>query len=132
MSGAPPNGSHRRYSPGNCSTSRRRRCWEARFRSRFGWTEKVEVDALICLQDLALEQTGVAAVAVLRRLRRLPGLAAALEFVGLDQQLETPLGNVEADAIAGLHQGQRSADRGFRRHMQHDGAERRAAHAGIR
>ena len=40
--------------------------------------------------------------------------------------------DIQLDFIAIAHKRKRSAERGFRRHMQHDGAVGRAAHARIR
>ncbi len=77
------------------------------------------------------EQAGIAAAAARMRRRRLPGLAPRRQLLGVDMKLEPALGHVEGDAVAGLDQGERPADRRFGRDVQHDGAEGRAAHARV-
>jgi hypothetical protein len=57
---------------------------------------------------------------------------ALFQLRGIDQQIDAALGDIEPDHVAVLHQRQRTADGGFRRDMQHDGAKCSPAHSCIR
>ena len=63
-----------------------------------------------------------------RRQRR----ASLFKFGGVDQKINASLGDIEPDHVTVPHQRQRAAHGGFRGDVQHDGAERGAAHPRIR
>ncbi len=63
--------------------------------------------------------------------QRLPFELALCELLLAHVEMNFPRGHVELDHVPVLHERERSARRCFRRHMQHDGAVRRAAHARI-
>src|SRR5438552_1332854 len=92
--------------------------------------EEVEVATLLGLADMGAEEGAVAAL-VMRR-RRLPSLLAARQLVIGDGEMQLAAGHVELDDVAVAHQGERSADEGFRRYMEDAGAVARAAHPRVR
>ena len=57
--------------------------------------------------------------------------AAAQQFALVDQQIQTPALRIQTHAVAAARQTQGPAKRRLRRHVQHDGAEGRAAHARV-
>ena len=54
------------------------------------------------------------------------------EFRLAYKQVEPPLGDADAQSVAGLHKPKGSAGCSLRRNMQHDSAESRSAHPGVR
>src|SRR6185312_1401254 len=94
--------------------------------TRSGPGEEVEIAAEIRLGDaLDIEP----AITARRLFRRLPGGTTARELGLVDQEIDLAGGGVEADTVAVAYQRERTAGGRFRRHVQHDGAERGAAHA---
>ncbi len=91
--------------------------------------QEIEIAALIGLGDMLLEDDAVTAREVRRGLD--PGGLAPGEFSIVDQHVQTAVGHVEHDLVAGLDQGEGAADMRFRRDMQHAGAVMGAAHARI-
>src|SRR5258708_2792748 len=82
--------------------------------------QEIEIAAFIGLLDVAREHPAIAALEAAFGL--LPFGAAFCEF-GLGHiEIDGARGDVEGDAVAVAHQGERSADEGFRRHMQDAGA----------
>src|SRR6185437_16845661 len=97
--------------------------------TRSGPGEEVEIAAEIRLGDaLDIEP----AITARRLFRRLPGGTTARELGLVDQEIDLAGGGVEADTVAVAYQRERTAGGRFRRHVQHDGAERGAAHARVR
>src|SRR3954471_2577066 len=92
--------------------------------------EEVEVAAVIGLLDMLGEHPAIAAFEA--ALRLLPGGASLVEFGFAHVEIDGAGGHVERDAVAVPHQGQRTADVGFRRNMQNAGAVAGAAHARVR
>src|SRR5437764_12631113 len=88
--------------------------------------EEVEVAAFLGLADMSAEERAVAAL-VMRR-RRFPGLLAARHLLVRDGKVQLAARHVELDDVAVAHQGEPSADEGFRREMQAGAAVARAAH----
>ena len=76
------------------------------------------------------ENRAVAALVFPRR--GLPGALAPLHLFGRNLQIQHPPLHVELDQVAVLHAGERAADEGLRRDVQHAAAVARAAHARIR
>src|SRR5690242_1846229 len=93
---------------------------------------KVEVAAFIGLQNRLVEQVRVAASGPFGRDSRHQRRAALRKLRFVDQQIDAAFRDIEADHVAVPDQRQRTAHGGFRRDVQHDGAERGAAHARIR
>ncbi len=58
--------------------------------------------------------------------------SALVELGVIDEQLDAALLDIELNAIAVAHECERPADRAFGRDVQHDRAERGAAHARVR
>src|SRR3954468_24084399 len=92
--------------------------------------EEVEVAAVIGLLDVLGEHPAIAALEA--ALGLLPGGAALFELGLRHIEIDGAGGDVEADAIAIPHQGQRPADIGFGGNVQNAGAVAGAAHARIR
>src|SRR3970040_1417885 len=87
--------------------------------------ENVEVAALVRLLDVLREDRAVAARVVRRS--RLPRLAPPRKLLFAHLELESPRLDVELDEISILHQRERTADKGLRRHVQHARAVRSPA-----
>src|SRR5262245_22872821 len=92
-------------------------------------TEEVEVAAIVGLPDMGREHRAVAALEARRR--RLPGGAAAVELLLADGEVDAAIGDIDLDRIAGLHEGERSADIALRRDVQDAGAVAGAAHTAV-
>src|SRR5437879_8553045 len=93
---------------------------------------EVEIAAFVGLQNGLVEEMRVAAPGPFRRGDGLERRTALVEFGGIDQEIDASLLDIEPDHVAVLHQRQGTAGGRFRRDVQHDGAERRAAHPRIR
>ena len=63
--------------------------------------------------------------------RRPPGGAPPRQFFVADVQMDFARGDIDFDLVAGLHEGQRAADKTFRRDVQDTGAVTGAAHARV-
>src|SRR3954469_21458313 len=88
---------------------------------------QTEVAALLRLKDLVAVEAAVAALradAVRRRPRRAP--LSQLRFS--KNKIQPPPAHAQADAVAGPQERERPADGRLRRDMEHDRAERGAAH----
>src|SRR5438552_15597736 len=79
--------------------------------------QEIEIAAVIGLEYLVAVEPCVAACRT-RRAR----CAAAAELGSVDEEVETTLGDAEADAVAVAHQAERAAGGGVRRDVQHDRA----------
>src|SRR5439155_6423963 len=90
------------------------------------FAHEIEVAAFVGLQDRVVEQPGVAAPGPLGIAGGLERRMALLQLGLVDQEFDAALGHIKLDLVAVPHQRQRTADRGLRRDVQHDGAERRA------
>nr|GEU28270.1 hypothetical protein [Tanacetum cinerariifolium] len=93
--------------------------------------QEVEIAAFVGLQHVFDVQLLVAGF----RSRRAAGHAHCLalgHFGVRDFQIQFAARAIERDPVAVLDDAQRAAGHGFRRHVQHHGAVRGAAHAGIR
>src|SRR5205814_7086587 len=95
-----------------------------RIRRGRGTFQKIEIATLVSLRDVLLIERAEAALELRRR--PLPRRAAARELVGAYLELQAARRHVELDHVAVLDEGQRTADAGFRRHVQHAGAVARA------
>src|SRR5712692_10212251 len=80
---------------------------------------EIEIAAFVGLQDGLVEQMRVAAPGPLRRRHGRKRRAAFFQFLGIDQNIDRSLGDIEPDHVAVLDQRQRTADSGFRRDVQH-------------
>src|SRR5437879_105655 len=92
--------------------------------------QEVEVAAVIGLLDVLCEHPAIAALEA--ALGLLPGGPALCELGFGYIQIDGARGDIERDAVAALHQRQRTADVGLRRDMQDAGAVAGSAHARIR
>jgi hypothetical protein len=114
--------------------ARRRRRRRARRAASAAGDEEVEVAAFVGLQHRAVEERRVAALGNGRRAAR-PArrerLFPARELGVVDEEIDAPGGDIEANRIAVLHQRERAAERGLGRDVQDDRAERGAAHARV-
>src|SRR5258707_123987 len=82
--------------------------------------EEIEIAALVGLFDVPRNHPAIAALE--SALRLLP-IGAAFGELGLGHiEVDGAGGDIQRDAVAILHQRQRAADIGFRRHMQDAGA----------
>src|SRR5882724_7651237 len=95
--------------------------------SRF---EEVEIAAVVGLLDVAREHPAIAALEAPFGLLPFGAASGKLGFAHIE--IDGARGDIEGDAVAVSHQSERSADIGFRRHMQNAGAVARAAHPRIR
>src|SRR5882757_3773117 len=93
---------------------------------------EIEIAAFVGLQNGLVEQMRVTALGPIGRYSRRQCGAAFFELRIVDQEIDAALGDVEPDHVAVLYQRQRATDGGFRGDMQHNGAERGAAHARVR
>src|SRR5262249_21769993 len=91
--------------------------------------QEFEVAALVGAQDLLRIELGIAARGLLAR-KRCTG-SALLELGLVDQELDAARLHRQANAVAVAHQAERPARGSVGCHVQHDGAERSAAHARI-
>jgi len=91
--------------------------------------QEVKVATLVGLQHMVDIQLAVAADDQV--LRRFQVSHARRQLCVGDVQVQATVGAVEFDPVTFLHRGQRSAGRGFRRHVQDHGAVGGAAHARI-
>src|SRR5271169_256658 len=91
--------------------------------------EKIKVAALVGLADMLRKHRPIAAE-IMRR-RRCPGGAAARECLLADIEVNASLSDIDLDLVAGLHEGERAADKAFGCHVQDAGAVACAAHARI-
>src|SRR6516225_9921648 len=98
-----------------------------RLRRLRGALQEVKVAAFIGLRHMLLVEPDIAAL--IDALRRRPGGFAAGELLARHVEMQLARLDVDLDHVAILHQGERAADRGFGRDMQHAGAEMGAAHA---
>ena len=92
--------------------------------------QKIKIAAFVRLRDALREERAVAAL--VNDFWLLPGGAALGELGVADFEFKLARGDIELDHVAVAHEGERAADKRFRRHMQHAGAVRSAAHAGVR
>ena len=101
-----------------------------RFRNGTAGLKKIEIAALVGLPDMFGIKRPIAA-----RIFRgglLPRRLAARHFGIADVEVDAALVDVDLDLVAGLHEGERTADEAFRRDVQDAGAVACAAHARIR
>src|SRR5216684_2866429 len=89
--------------------------------------EEIEIAAFVGLLDVLREHPAISAFEA--ALRLLPFGAAFGKLGFRDIEIDGACADIKGDAVAGSHQSERSADIGFRRHMQDAGAVARAAHA---
>src|SRR3954470_21460277 len=92
--------------------------------------QKTEVAALLRLKDLVAVEAAVAALRA-DAVRRRPGRAPLSQLRFSKNKIKPPPAHAQADAVAGPHERERSADGRLRRDMEHDRAERGAAHARV-
>ncbi len=91
--------------------------------------QEIEIAAFVGLADV-LRIHGAVAARVTRR-RLFPGGAAARQLLVRHVQMDAALVDIDLDLVAGLHEGERTADEAFRRHVQDAGAVAGAAHARV-
>ena len=91
--------------------------------------QKVEIDALIRLQDVIEKQP---VPSPRRGLRWDPFGLASRKFLVGHFQMKSPFRDIEFNHISGPDQGERSARRRFRGNVEHDRAKRGATHPAIR
>src|SRR6187549_2356375 len=89
--------------------------------------EKIEVAAAVRLLHRVEKQLAITARVELARIRWAPLPAPCRKLIFLDKQLETAPRDIQLYAVTVLNERERPARRRFRRHVQHDGAESRAA-----
>src|SRR5262245_45392200 len=94
---------------------------------RAGRPQEREIAAVVSTENFPCVELRIAALGL--RLRRRHGGGPPLQFRLFHQEIDTLLLHREPDAVAVAHEAQRSAGRGVRRDMEHDGAEGGAAHA---
>src|SRR5688572_14125339 len=99
------------------------------FGGRRGALQEIEVAALVGLAYVLGEHYAVAA-AIARRRRR-PDRLAARQFRIADMEVDAALVDIDLDLVAGLDEGEWTADEAFRRDMQDAGAIARPAHAAV-
>src|SRR5690606_9350882 len=110
---------------------RYRRCRSVAVFSHFAspaTNEEIEIRSLVGLHDVTYVESPITG---LRELGRRPFLAAPLQFVLGDFQVQTPCLDVQLDDIAVAHQGYGAASRCLRRRMKNDRAKCRSTHASI-
>src|SRR5262245_21475765 len=100
-----------------------------RFRRGRGALQEVEVAALVGLADMGRKRRAVAALETGRRL--LPGSAPAVELLLADVKMDAARRHVDLDLVAGLDEGERTADVALRGNVKDTGAVARAAHAPV-
>src|SRR5690606_26056042 len=94
--------------------------------------QKSEIAALWGLRHLLQVELPVAAIGARRGSWQTATLAPRLEFLLLDQKIQTAAGHIQPDPIASFYQRQGAPFGGLGADVQHDGAKGGAAHPGIR
>src|SRR5690606_19121986 len=87
--------------------------------------QEIEIAAFVGLAYMLREHRAIAALVM--RLRRRPGGFPTRQRVIADMQMNAPVLHIHLDLVAGLHEGERSADEALGRDMQDAGAVARAA-----